>query len=694
MTRHIILLFFLILSIWLLAIECAHAQFNPNTPNTGGVGGPPGTSNGSPLPSGNNPNANTANTDSSLTHLMHRNPSEDSISIYYRYLNGINYYYIDSSINDYNKRYVVPYEYNTLGNMGDAAQSLVFKPIVTTGFDIGFHAFDIYLYTVEGTKFFKTSRPFVELAYILANKGEQTVQALYTQNYRSNFNLTFDFRFFNSPGYFRNQNSSNSNLRLSSNYFTKNKRYNLDWAIISNVHKASENGGLVAPNQLDSLAFGDPFQLNVRLGNISNPNRNPFNTSVLTGNIYKDFTLFINQHYDIGTTAILDQNDTVNFAVFYPKVRFELSNRITTRSYNFIDNNPDSASYQQYFGYTIFSGTSLVSYLDKWQEYYNQFSFYGFPQRKNGNQFFRVDVAMQNMKAEYLNQKNKFYNLIVGGEYRNKTKNKKWDILAQGQVNLLGYNSGNYSAKLSFERFFSRKAGQLSLSVLNISRSPSMIYGGYTSFPLDNQVSGISKNENTILLGTTYNIQPLRLKIQGEYYILNNYIYFKDFFNASQYSGVVQLWHAYAEKQFHFAKYLNLYLELHVQQTNGNNAPVRVPFVVSRTRFAFEGLFLKRLSLATGIEARYFTPYQANNYSPYLAQYVFQNSYTVNNRPDVNYYINFRIRSFTAFIRLENLNTFGKKGNTYGFGSFNQSLQYYYTNTLWFRFAIYWDFLN
>ena len=132
--------------------------------------------------------------------LQHRNPLEDSLTINFHYFDSTRSHKLDSSINDFNTRYPLPYYYVDLGNFGNAAKSLIFSPYMQAGWDPGFHGYDIYKYSPEDTRLFTSTRPYTELGYMLGSKSEQYINAVTTQNHKSNFNFTFEFRLMNAPG--------------------------------------------------------------------------------------------------------------------------------------------------------------------------------------------------------------------------------------------------------------------------------------------------------------------------------------------------------------------------------------------------------------------------------------------------------------------------------------------------------------
>jgi len=205
--------------------------------------------------------------DSSNENLKHRDKYEDSITISYHRWDSSKAERIDSSINDFYSRFPVPWTYYDLGNLGSAAKSFIFKPNMQPGFDAGFHAYDVYKYTLENTRFFTTTRPYSETVYLLGSRAEQMINLLHTQNRKSNFNFGLDFRVLNSPGAYRNQSTNTSNGRINTSYQSDNKRYTNNFIFITNKILSSENGGLKPNQNFDSLAFNDPHSLAIKVGN-------------------------------------------------------------------------------------------------------------------------------------------------------------------------------------------------------------------------------------------------------------------------------------------------------------------------------------------------------------------------------------------------------------------------------------------
>ncbi|HXO77411.1 MAG TPA: putative porin, partial [Puia sp.] len=187
--------------------------------------------------------------------LTHR--KNDTITINFRYLDSSRLLKLDSSILDVGRKIPRPATWINLGNMGTPARNLIFSPRMQSGWDPGWHAYDIYRFTVDETKFFNTTKPYTELGYMLATRGEQFVNVFHTQNVRPNWNLSFEYRLLNSPGTFQNQNTNHSSIRLGSWYQSKNKRYQNFFVLVSNKLAASENGGIQSPADLDSAQYSN-----------------------------------------------------------------------------------------------------------------------------------------------------------------------------------------------------------------------------------------------------------------------------------------------------------------------------------------------------------------------------------------------------------------------------------------------------
>jgi hypothetical protein len=618
----------------------------------------------------------------------HRDDAKDSISIGFKFLDSIRNNKLDSSINDFYNYFIVPAAQQYLGNNGSPGYSLIYTPFLKPGWDAGFHAFDAYRLTLENTRFFKTNKPFSQMGYQLASGKEQMIKLLHTQNPRPNLNFGFEYRLISAPGFFVTQNTNLNNYRLFSNYQCKRKRYAAFFTLLANTFKASENGGMKNDSLLDDKDFSKRFTIPVNLGGDATIQPNPFKSSVSTGNIYKEATFFVRQTYDIGKKDSVEVNDSTTEYVFYPKLRFQHSFSYNSYSYQFKDIVADSSIYQQWYDTTLKKKRDTLMVIDQWKIVTNDFSLIQFPDTKNAAQFLLAGARVENLKGIFAGGDKNFYNIVLHGEYRNKTRNRLWDILAKGEFYLNGINSGDYSAFATLSRTLNKKLGSVRLLFNNVNRSPSFIYTGYSSFNFGN--GGDYKKENITVLKASAENPYFNISFTN--YLLTNYLYFTDYYHTAQYDRLINLIQATVSKKIPLSRRWNWYTEITLQQTDGA-APIKVPFVFTRNRLAYEGVFYKNLNLSAGIDFRYYTSYNAYNYSPVMGQFVRQDTVATKNRPDVSGFLHFRIKSFTAYLRLENLNAIDFS-NGFGFTKNNFAAPHYVYQGLIFRFGILWNFVN
>ena len=638
-----------------------------------------------------NPGSSGGSTDS----LQHRDKNEDSVTISYRYLDSTRTYKLDSSIDDFTRRFPVPASHIFLGNVENASRSLLFSPKFNTGFDPGLHAYDIYEWKIEKVRFFNTTRPYSEINYQLGSRVEQIIELTHTQNLKPNWNAAFQYRLINSPGYFKSQKTNHNNYLLSSRFQSVNKRYNNYFVALVNKIQSGENGGIVDTfNYLNSSVYKDRFNIPTKLGGDDPFSSNFFTTKINTGNKYSEFTLLLRQQYDLGKKDSLVM-DSIVVPLFYPRLRFEHTFQLEQNKYIFQDFLGDSVYYKTYYDTSLRKPIDTLIVRDKWKIISNDFSIYQFPDAKNLQQFIKLGVQLQSITGQFNSGQKSFVNTIGHAEYRNKTRNLLWDIEANGKLFFTGLNKGDYQAHISLQRLLGKKIGYIQLGFENTSRTPSFIFDSRSSFYFLKTVKDFKKENNTHLFAS-YFLPSFKFRLTGHYYLSTNYTYIEDYYKLQQENALFNVLQIAAEKTIKLGKRWHWHAEVYFQQVIGNG-PVNVPVIYTRNRIAYEGnLGFKNLNIAMGAELRYRSSYKADGYSPVQGQFYYQDSITIKNPlPDIAAYMHFRIRSFKAFVRAENLNTARKLENG-GFGFTNNNLiaPGYALPGLQFRLGVYWSFVN
>ncbi len=637
---------------------------------------------------------------------------EDTITINFRYLDSSRFVKLDSSIEDISRKIPRPNTWINLGNDGAAARNLVFSPRMQSGWDAGFHAYDLYLFKTEDTRLFNTTKPYTELGYMQASQTETFVDLIHTQNVKPNWNLGGEFRLINSLGTFGNANTNHTNYRLSSWYQSHSKRYQNFFVMVVNKINASENGGLVNPADLDSSQYSNQGTVPVKLGNnLARGSGNLFSSTVTTGTRYRQSTYLFRQQYDLGQKDSI-VTDTSVIPLFYPRVRLEHTMSYSSYNYWYVDTyypgysyTLDSTYYQANFGTTL-NPTDSFSRQDKWGIFSNDFSVYTFPDSKNPQQFLKLGATIDLIKGTFDTSNNlsgfllkahslSEQNVFGHAEYRNKTRNQKWDIEAYGRLYLNGLDAGDYNAYISLRRYISREVGYFQAGFENANRKPGYVFQRASSLNLDYAQTSSLKKENTTHVFASLDQPSHHLTLTGSYYLLSNYSFWSNYNKADQASSLFNVLEISLKKQFTIYRHWHWRTETIVQQVAGSS-PVHVPLLTSFNQVGYDGkLGFKNLVISFGTELRYISPYKADGFSPATGQFFTQGDSTITQRlPDINFYLHLRVRSFTAYVRTENINSIKFQPRGFGWYGNNFVAPGYPSPGLIIRVGVFWSFIN
>lgn len=627
--------------------------------------------------------------------FSHRTGLEDSLTIRFRYLDTARMRGFDSSIMDFSRRIPTPWNHVHLGTLGSPSRSLVFEPNMRPGWDHGFHVYDNYNFTVPETQFYNTTRPYAELSYMLGSQAEQFIRLMHTQNLKPNWNMAIEYRLINAPSLFQNSNTNHNNYRFTSWYQSKNKRYQNFVVVVGNKLQAGESGGLRTDlPYLDSAgAYEDRYIIPTQLGPDRQGSRNPFSVVIPTGTFNTNATYLFRQQYDIGQKDSLVVNDSLTVPLFYPRLRLEHTISYNTYKYRFRDEAADSTRYDSLYGISLHKALDTFFVQDYWRILVNDFSLYQFPDAKNPQQFFKAGATLENIQGELDSGRldANYNNFFVHAEYRNRTRNQKWDIAANGKFYINGLNSGDYTAYLSLKRFIGKRQSGLELGFQNTNRSPSFVYDPRSTFYRASSET-FNKENITTVFGSV-DIPRIKLNISAKYYLLSNYLFFVGTNQPAQTSTLFNVLRVSLFKQFGISRNFHWRTWIEVQKRIGDG-PVNLPLIATRNQVGYDGsLGFKNLNTSFGLEFRYFTSYEAPDYSPFSGQYSYQDTATIRLKlPDISAYVHFRIKSFTAYVRGENLNAFDP-----GVGKFvrnNVPTRVYPYPGLQIRVGIWWSFVN
>lgn len=616
--------------------------------------------------------------DTSSTHEV-----PDTLTITYRRLGEPTDYRIDSSIADFNGPFLrLPANYLFLGNNGSPARPVAFTPRMTAGFDAGYHSFDAYGFNHENARIYNTTKPYSELNYMIGSQQEQQLGVLHTQNRTDRFNFGFEYQKVYSPGYFRSQTADHNIYRITARYNSKNQRYHAYVSYFYNKYTNGENGGIKRDSDLEDPKYGQRKTIDVNLGNDVATTSSLFNSTIPVKSQQNQAGFLVMQQYDWGKGDTIHVNDTTEYYKFDPVFRVQYTFKYSNDQLAYTDPVPDTFYYTRKYGWA-YSGDTVRA-QNAFKTISNDISLVQFPIRGNQGHFITAGARIDNITGTFLDSDIKFSNLAIHGEYRNKTKNQKWDFQALGELYMAGENIGDYKVSGFLSRYLNPTLGNVRLGFSNVNREPSYVYKYFTS-NYDSWYNSTLGKENITKLQFIADNDKLKYNLTVNYYIINNYTYLSNYYTSAQASGVFNILEVLFSKHFQL-KHWNWYADFAIQQLHGS-APVNIPSLWTRHRIAYENKLFTNLNMMVGLEGKYMTAYKADDYSPVIGQFVYQDTQTVKYyAPDLAAFLHIRVKSLSAYIRAENLNTFFANNNFAG--------PHYPYNNFTFRLGLRWWFVN
>lgn len=517
-------------------------------------------------------------------------------------LNDTNFVSPDSSISTFNaisKNEAQYWQYQDLGNWGTASMPLFHQLSATITTQIGYSAFDLYKTHPDSIKYYRTYSPYTSLKYTQNNRGLALFQFIHSQNISPRLNITLDVdRLASSKqigaGSYRERRLVDGwKTTLSSNYYSKNKKYNFLANFNHFNFKQIEQGGIDYPYMLDNLKMDSVKYFS---GRIADAVSREFNNSLEVyhqKNIGKGFDLYQQANYSWNKYVFLDGNTVENLETgVYPQ-----ANKYT-----------DTIN--------VLYRHSVVQHLLGIRGYYKGFL---------SNLYARQQLV--GIKKDAVALTTSIFDFIIGGNSQIKVKN--WGLLvAQVELNPI---EGNLLID-----------GKLKVSSLTVHytflREPIEIFKRIYESQIYNWNIATLNKPISNQLRVDYGLVYKRLKVTPaiNYQLLDNYIYYDATSAISQTSA------PFSNIRFEVFSKLNLknwYFENFTQYAQTSNAAIyRFPEFSTYFNVNYQFVYAKVLPLTIGLDVYYKTKYLANAYNPALQQFYLQDKTYIWGKPVANVY--------------------------------------------------------
>lgn len=291
--------------------------------------------------------------------------------------------------------------------------------------------------------------------------------------------------------------------------------------------------------------------------------------------------------------------------------------------------------------------------------------------------------------------------LSVGGQL-SKQEGKTLHYNAVAEIGLTGVDAGTLAidGNVDVNIPFLGDTLQVRGDAFFHRETPSFYYRNYHARHLWWE-NDLDKTIHTRIMGTL-SLPKTRTKLRVAVDEIKNYTYFSQSYDITeeglrtgvivtpmQESGGINLLTAQLEQNFRLG-ILNWENQFTYQHSSKESV-LPVPAFNAYTNLYIKFKVVKVLNVDLGADMRYFTSYEAPDYSPYMGQYTVQgngeNNVKIGNYPIVNVYANVHIKHTRFFVMMSHINA-GQGDKNYFFAP------HYPMNERVFRIGVSWNFFN
>ncbi len=151
----------------------------------------------------------------------------------------------------------------TLGNLGQASQPLLFGARGTVGFDLAaFDPWTPYTTAPDSLRFWRSNKPYTQARYQLGSGVAQQLALRHVRNLTPNLNVSLDYHRTVSVGQSSRQKAGVHDLGLTAWFRARDRRYSAQLGYVFHDVEAQENGGAAVDSVFDfTPRLGAPVRL-------------------------------------------------------------------------------------------------------------------------------------------------------------------------------------------------------------------------------------------------------------------------------------------------------------------------------------------------------------------------------------------------------------------------------------------------
>lgn len=524
--------------------------------------------------------------------------------------------------------------------------------------------------SVDDVVYYDLPTPFTELMYRSVFEQGQLLDAVYSVNTSRQFNFSISRKGLRSLGNYQNFISSSSNFKISTNYFSKNKKYRFRTHYTNQKLFSEQNGGI---NNSDILNF-------------ENGNSQFLDRGVFDPNFENAHNEFLGKRFYVDQSYVLIDKDSISNS------NLELFNSIylEEKKYKFQQSSSDE-----------FFGDSFVSQEINDKILLNSLNLHA-GLIYNSDIFGKINLGLR-----YVSDKYSLENYQIE-QYIDNTQsiNSKTTFITAEYLKT--FSKIELNAKTENFIFGDNKSNMFSSSImlqLKNNNSFTANYKLFSSVPNYNFLLHKSNYENynwnNQFDNTITNSISLGLKLNEiidldvDLISVKKHIQFEkivnDLADSGEYSilpiqqnGNLDILKLQLGRKINFGKF-SIDSKLLFQKSLSDDI-INLPQIVSRNTVYFStDMFKKALFLQTGFGVKYFSKFYMNGYDPLLSELYIQNEKEIGEFPIIDFFINAKIQQTRLYFKFEHFNSSFTGYNYY-------SAPNYPYRDFSFRFGLVWNF--
>jgi len=542
-----------------------------------------------------------------------------------------------------------------LGNNGTATKPIFYVMPDNIGVTSGFHAYDIYFRSPYQFRYYDTKSPYSKMYVVLARFGSFYADVCHSRNVTPNWNIGANLRNMMTdkewiPNGRGDRNVISYGLDFFTHYKTDHETYQLLAHLLIAKHRVRETGGICTKTYLQNTnSTNTRYTIEREIwrnkNNVvnrlraQNPKEHPESSDAR-----KNFHLY----HQLAVAKQLWAYHELGIQEKKHQFKAELLQYCAA----FLsDKNSDTTT-------TIDTTTTWWSAQNEWgvKGDWKDWFYCGYYRHKKIELRPQQEENDQNLHEHYVGLRTRYQ--LAGSK----------DLLHLGGEYLF---SGCYKARVAYE------GASFDLACEHIRHQPAFLTQHYRGY--DRQWDHQFKTPTATQISGGVRLTGSRVKLRPHVSLtrIQNHIYFEHKFKGPRYHKRQQRLMMIAEpkqKKQHadivtLGTDLDLALgarmhwdsELTTAQALGSNAKklFSIPtFVINSRLYYTDTTAAGNGTFETGIDVHWKSSYMADGYDPITQQFYLQDEFNVYNYPVIDLFLNFRIKSFSAFLKFSHCNEY------------------------------------